>query len=279
VPLHGAEFVEKIEAACHKGGTALHSSGINPGLLNERWVVGLTGVCTSIDSIKVQEISNISTLPTLDMLVDRIGVGRLPEDVRQEHTQGAHYYHETIALTCHLLGKQVERVDYERGFIVAEEDREIPVRKTDGSTVVVRVAKGAVAGKLDRYVGHVDGRPFFTLEEIFFVDEKDSPVETNGMPYLATARIEAKPTSVDARIAMAASVLENKILQDDGTRPTYNATAVSLIQAIPIVCGAVPGIVYPSTFAHYYPDLRDFPSPLINALEAGDVDELSSSRA
>ncbi|MGY3555452.1 hypothetical protein [Williamsia sp. R60] len=265
LPVHGADFVEKVEAACRTGGTALHSSGINPGLLNERWVLGLTGVCTSIDSIKVQEISNISTLPTLDMLVDRIGVGRPPEDVRQEHTGGAHYYHETITLTCHLLGMQVDRVDYERGFIVAEEDREIPVHKTDGSTAVVKVAKGMVAGKLDRYVGHVDGKPFFTLEEIFFVDEKDSPVEMNGMPYLATARIEAKPTSVDARIAMAASVIENKILQDDGTRPTYNATAVSLIQAIPIVCGAQPGIIYPSTFAHYYPDLRDFPSPLIDA--------------
>jgi hypothetical protein len=259
LPVHGQDFVEKIEAACRKGGTAIHSSGINPGLLNERWAVGLASVCTSIDSIRVQEISNISTLPTLDMLVDRIGVGRPPEDVRQEHTKGAHYYHETIALTCHLLGQQVERIEYERGFILADEDREIPIRKPDGSTVIVKVAKGTIAGKLDRYFGYVDGKPFFTLEEIFFVDERDCPVEMNGAPYLGTIRIEGAPTSVDARIGMTASVLENKILREDGTRPTYNATAVSLIHAIPLVCGAEPGIIYPTTFAHYYPDLREFP--------------------
>src|SRR5215211_6380567 len=40
VPVQGADFLAKIEAACRKGGTALHSTGINPGLLNERWVVG-----------------------------------------------------------------------------------------------------------------------------------------------------------------------------------------------------------------------------------------------
>ncbi|MDR7167356.1 4-hydroxy-tetrahydrodipicolinate reductase [Nocardia kruczakiae] len=267
LPVHGADFVEKVEAACRGGGTALYSGGINPGTLNERWVVGLTGVCTSIDSITAQDISDISTLPSIDMLVKGIGIGRKPDDVSQEtkNTQGSRCFHETITLTCHTLGMQVERIDYEKGFILAEEDREIPVRKPDGSTEILEVPSGTVAGRLDRYVAQVDGKPFFTLEEIFFLDERDSPVETNGMPYLGTIRIEAKPTSVDARIGLTASALEGKHLTEDGTRPTYNLTAASLIQAIPIVCGAKPGIVYPSTFAHYYPDLRDFPSPLIDA--------------
>ncbi|MGY3555470.1 hypothetical protein [Williamsia sp. R60] len=267
VPVHGADFVEKIEAACRTGGTALHSSGINPGTLNERWVVGLTGVCTSIDSIEVQEIADISTLSSIDMLVKGIGISRTLDDVNQEtkHTQGSRCFHETVTLTCHTLGMQVERIDYEKGYILAKEDRDISVRKPDGSSEILRVPKDTVSGISSRYVAQVAGRPFFTLEEIFFLDERDTPVETDGMPYLATIRIEAQPTSVDARIGLTASVLEGKHLTADGIRPTYNLTAASLIQAIPIVCGAQPGIIYPSTFAHYYPDLRDFPSPLIDA--------------
>jgi hypothetical protein len=46
--LHSAEFEHKLQAACHQGGTTLHSTGINPGFLNERLVVTLTGVCTKI---------------------------------------------------------------------------------------------------------------------------------------------------------------------------------------------------------------------------------------
>jgi hypothetical protein len=159
---------------------------------------------------------------------------------------------------------QVERIDYEKGYILAKEDRDISVRKPDGTSETLRVPKDTVSGISSRYVAQVAGRPFFTLEEIFFLDERDTPVETDGMPYLATIRIEAQPTSVDARIGLTASVLECKHLTADGIRPTYNLTAASLIQAIPIVCGAQPGIVYPSTFAHYYTDLRDFPSPLID---------------
>jgi 2,4-diaminopentanoate dehydrogenase len=272
LPVQGAAFLEKIEAACRKGGSVLHSSGINPGLLNERWAVALTGVCTSIDSIRVQEISNNTTIPSLDMLVRGIGMGRTIEDVTREkkYSVGSRYYHESVTLACHLLGKQVERVDYELTWVLGREDSEYPIRQVDGTTKTLKIPKGTIAGKYDRYVGYVDGKPFYTLEEIFFLDERDTQgVKMNGRPYVGTIRIEGSPTSVEAEIGLMASVLENKTLREDGTRPTYNTTAVTLIQAIPLVCGAEPGILYPSTFAHYYPDLREFPSPLIEAsLEA-----------
>jgi hypothetical protein len=47
--------------------------------------------------------------------------------------------------------------------------------------------------------------------------------------------------------------------QGDHTLPGYYATAVPMIQAIPITVAAKPGILYPTVFAHYRPDLRDFP--------------------
>lgn len=43
------------------------------------------------------------------------------------------------------------------------------------------------------------------------------------------------------------------------TLPAYYATAIPMIQTIPVTVAAKPGILYPDVFAHYVPDLRDFP--------------------
>ncbi len=47
------------------------------------------------------------------------------------------------------------------------------------------------------------------------------------------------------------------------TTPAYHATVISMIQTIPMVCGARPGIVYANSFANFVPDLRNFKSPVI----------------
>src|SRR5690606_9369845 len=108
-----------------------------------------------------------------------------------------------------------------------------------------------------------DGRPFYVLEEIFFMHPELCPVDLRGENNVNTIRIEGEPTSVNLTMALKASVLENRWIQEDGTRPTYNATAAAMLQAIPLVCGAEPGIVYPHAFTSFVPDLRDFRSPLI----------------
>ena len=40
------------------------------------------------------------------------------------------------------------------------------------------------------------------------------------------------------------------------TIPFYQASAVPMVQAIPIVCSAAPSIVYPTVFSHFSSDLR-----------------------
>jgi hypothetical protein len=43
---------------------------------------------------------------------------------------------------------------------------------------------------------------------------------------------------------------------DDPTTAGYYATAVILMQAVPIACSAKPGIVYADNFAHYSSNYR-----------------------
>jgi len=253
----GQAYVDKLEAACHKGGTSIHSTGVNPGWLNERIVVGLTGACTSISSIKVQEFNNNAKIESLDMM-QAIGYG-LPEGSKPWiENVGDRGYGETVALTCHLLGVTIDRIKSEKSYIIAPRDYELKA---------LTVPKGTIAGLVYKYIAIVDNKPFFTLEEIWYIDPATcpEPIEgDNGDFYSIT--IEGAPVSVRAKFELMASAVDNlRFREGDNTLPAYYATAVPLIQAIPIVCGAEAGIVYPYTFAHFVPDLRDFTSPLISA--------------
>jgi hypothetical protein len=140
-PHHGPELVERLEAACRAGGTVLHSTGINPGLLNERWTTTLTSVFTRIDRIVVQEIFDCSALPSADM-VQAIGFGRDPSESHAVIELGERYYGESLANTCRILGHQMVRLDMERDFILADADYQIGA---------LTVAKGTIGGLIHRF--------------------------------------------------------------------------------------------------------------------------------
>jgi len=248
----GPTLVEKLRAACVKGNSSLHATGVNPGLLNERLVVALTGASTSISSITVQEVSDNSTIESGDMLRG-IGYGLPPTETPLIENVGDRGYGETLVLTCALLGLPVERIESEKHYFIARKDHQL---------IPLTVPKGTIAGLNFRYHAIVDGKRFMTLEELWYIDPEDLPAGTSRGDHYAVA-IEGEPVSVKAEFELMASATENlRFRPGDDTMPAYYATAVPMIQTIPVVCAAAPGLVYPRTFAHFVPDLRNFHDPL-----------------
>lgn len=252
-PYHSQALADRLEAACKQGGTCLHSTGVNPGWLYERIITTLTGASTGIKHIHVQELSDNSHIESADMMTG-LGYGQDLSITPWIENVGDRGYHETLALTCHILGVKLDRIESEKNYYVAREDiRLIPMT----------VPKGTRAGVNFLYHAIVDGRKFITLEEIWYVDERDLPDGLQRGDYY-NIKIEGEPVSVKGQFQLMASVEENlERRPGDNTLPAYYATAIPLVQAIPIVCGAEPGIVYANAFAHYSPDLRTFKSPLI----------------
>ncbi|MET0182652.1 MAG: hypothetical protein ABW199_07185 [Caulobacterales bacterium] len=236
--------VRALEEACREGKAAIHATGINPGLLCERWVVGLTAGMTTISSIKVQELADVAAIPSLGML-QSIGIGATPESLLNK--SGSRYFGEAVSGACERIGYKVERVEHSCVGIAAKQQISLPL---------MTIEPGQNAAIIHQYIGIVDERPFFTLEEYMFVDPAACPISLDGAPYVATATIEAEPTSVAMRVALQASIVENRGLRTDGTRPTYNTTAAAMLNAIPYVLEATPGIVYARAFGVHRPDLR-----------------------
>jgi hypothetical protein len=250
---HSQALHDKLEAACRKGGSCLHGTGVNPGWLYERIIATLTGASTTIKHIHVQELSDNSHIASADMMTG-LGYGQDLSETPWVENVGDRGYHETLALTCHIMGVELDRIESEKKYFVAREDFEL---------IPLTVRKGQRNGVNFLYHAIVDGRKFITLEEIWYVDERDMPAGMTRGDYY-NVKIEGEPVSVKAQFQLLASVEENlERRAGDNTLPAYYATAIPMIQSIPIVCGAEPGIILANNFANYTPDLRNFNSPLI----------------
>jgi 2,4-diaminopentanoate dehydrogenase len=242
-------LTERLEAACATGGSTLHSTGINPGLLNERWMLAFTAVCTKISRIVVQEINDNSTIDSADMM-GAIGYGQDPvgNDNPIVMALGARYYSETLFASCHALGVEVDpeiAMDFE--WIIADKDYQ---------HAAIAVAKGTINGIIHRYTATIAGEPFMTLEEIFYGGPDAAPVPVTGGDNW-TIMIEGEPASLKLHLDMKSSILrDERFAPGDLTLPAYYATSVPMLQAVPLVVDAAPGILWPSVFSSYKPDLR-----------------------
>ena len=250
---HSQALADKLQKACEKGGASLHGTGVNPGWLYERIVTTLTGASTSIEYIKVQEVIDLRSVESADMMTG-LGFGSPMNERPRIENAGDYGYSESLALTCAILGVEVERMETEKKYFIARKDIGL---------IPMTVKKGTRAGCDFLYHAIVNGRRFLTLEEIWYIDDDD--LEEGLLPGdYYTIIIEGAPVSVRGKFELLASAEKNLRFRDgDRTTPAWYATAISMFQTIPVVCGAKPGIVYPNAFANFVPDLRDFKSPLI----------------
>jgi 4-hydroxy-tetrahydrodipicolinate reductase len=246
---HGHELVDRLNAACQKGRSTMHSSGFNPGVLCERLVVALTAVCTRVDRIVVKETGDLSTLDSPNIML-ALGFGQDPQDAAaamELMDLGDRYCGEIVTHACNALGFEVERIEKECELLIADEDY---------SLKAVEVPKGTVGGFILKFTGIVAGKPFFTIEEIWYGDRSLCPITVTSSDYYLIT-IEGAPTSLRITMDVMASVVENRRFHPgDDTMPSYFASAPPILQAVPLVCDAGPGILYPSVFANCVPDLR-----------------------
>src|SRR5262245_42405740 len=56
-----ADIVERLEAACQKGGTSCFTSGIDPGFANDALPIMLLSACERVDSVRGMEILDYAT--------------------------------------------------------------------------------------------------------------------------------------------------------------------------------------------------------------------------
>jgi hypothetical protein len=75
----GPARLAMFDEAARAGRATLYGTGMNPGYVLERLVLGLTGVCTEVRRIEVTELLNAATMPDPDFVFTVMGMGSDPD--------------------------------------------------------------------------------------------------------------------------------------------------------------------------------------------------------
>ncbi|WP_319453409.1 MULTISPECIES: dihydrodipicolinate reductase [unclassified Mycobacterium] len=221
----GSGVVDKLEAACAKGGSSFHATGIEPGWAAEVLPLTMSGLFGRIDSLLVQELLDYTTYDSADMLFDIMGFGMAPDAPvpLADPVLAGSTFRASLMLVADGLGAAIDDFDYDRQVAVADEPFDVKAGRIEAGTVSAqRFSCTAIIG----------GRPALTIEHITRLGDEQAPEWPTGRGWKVT--VEGRPSMVlESRIATHG---------EDETEQGCLGTAMHAVHAIAPVCAAAPGI-------------------------------------
>ena len=235
----GEDVEARFTAAAKKGGATLHGSGITPGFFNERVALLMTGLTNDVTSIRFQEFFNAAPLAGALQTLQLFGFGLSKEDAEKNLApamMAENYLKQPIQYAADRLGVKIDRIERRPQLEVAPQDIETP------ATVI---KKGTVGTVSYAWTAYVDNKPWYTTEVYWYLGDVMRPKTAKGDDFWTIA-IEGRP-SLEVTVAAQASFA--KQLAIDPKEPTpagYIMTIVALLQAVPTVVNAAPGLLLPA---------------------------------
>lgn len=229
-PFASPKLRERLEEACRAGGTTLFTSGFDPGWSGDVIPLSLASVCERVDSIRVSELMDYSTYEDPGFTGVYFGFGR-PLDfdaplLRPGMLKGG--WGGMVVMLADALGVSLDEI--------REVHERLPAPETF-DTAMGRIEKGTCAGVRFEVQGIVDGKPMLVaahcnrLRDDIGPDwDRLSPGKTSGY------KIEVKGSP--------SLVCELEPAGEDGDHNTagITGTALRVVNAIPVVCEAEPGV-------------------------------------
>jgi 2,4-diaminopentanoate dehydrogenase len=226
----------QLQEACLEGGTSLYTTGIDPGYGSVGLAMAALNVCAEVRSVLTQEIGNMSNWVD-DVALYSWGQPDPKKCLLLKPGFNASVFRSTVVQMAEAMGVQLDDVVEGHDVLYAEEAFEAGLYS---------IPAGTIAGMRFQVKGMIDGVPRVVLEHVAKLRDTDFPdVHFKGNGYRVT--IDGEPCiQLDFRMTLRnpATLL---------ARPGYTATAMALVNAIPQVCNAPPGVLS-------YTDLRPHPS-------------------
>jgi hypothetical protein len=221
-------IAERIESACQEGGTSFYCSGIDPGFSPDALPITLSSLCERIDSIRAQEIFDYSTYDQPETLFQTMGFGQKPDAEPLLLVPGALSlaWGPSVRMVAKALAVELDEIRQKHELALAEETFSI-------SCGVVE--KGTIAGIRFEVAGVVKGVPRIFVEHITRLHADVAPEWPRGNgPGTYRVTIEGMP-ALRCDLDVGFNSADHNI---DGCV----ASAMRLVNAIPAVCQAPPGL-------------------------------------
>lgn len=237
-----AAFTEPLRQAALAGGTSFFTTGIDSGFANDVLPLVLSGVSRVIESIRVTEMFNYATYPDRSAVYEILGFGKPPEFTAFAATPGVFTFgwgpvlHQLAA----GLGVKIDRIEEGNERIAATESFDTPTG---------HIAAGTIAAMRSTLTGYVGDTATFVVDHVTRMRDDIAPdwpqphisIPPKDLGYgLASGRgvyrveIEGSP-SMRCELEMAED--------HDHDLGARIAGASRMVNAIPAVCAAPPGLL------------------------------------
>lgn len=236
-PAANPDLVAKLEAACAQGRTSFYTSGIDPGIANDALPLLLMSMCARVDEVRIMEIVNYDTYDQPEVLFGTMGFGKPLDHDPLILIPGVltMAWGPIVQSLAHGLGVTLDEIRETRAKVATETAFDIPSG---------HVAAGTMAAMRFEIQGIVAGRPAIVVEHVTRLRDDlapEWPQPTGSGCY----RISVKGSpSLQCELTLAG---------EDGDHNTGGlvATALRLLNAIPAVCDAAPGLLSPHDLPLY----------------------------
>lgn len=215
----------RVEAACERGGTSIHSTGSSPGFITEAVPLVLTSIARRVDELTVDEYANLSQRPSPELLFGVMGFGAEPfafDPGRLRH--GRTSFGPSLRLVADALSLPLDSVEAE-GELATARHR---VRIAAGE-----LAAGTVAAQRLTVTGMHAGRPLLRFRATWYCTPDLTPAwDLHDTGWHVSVRGDA-PLEVGLRLPVPLDRMAE-------VSPSY--TANRAVNAVPFVCAAASGI-------------------------------------
>ena len=216
---------DRIERACSRGETSIHSTGSSPGLISEAVPLVLTSLQRRLDGLVIDEFADLSRRDSPTLLFELMGFGRDPASFdpgRWAH--GAASFGPSLRLTAEALGLPLDAVEATGEVAVARQSVEIAAGPLPAGTVA---AQRMVVNGLRH------GRPLLTFRANWYCTTDLEPA-WDLRPTGWRVKVDGDaPLDVDLRFDVPLERMGE-------LSPGY--TAHRAVNAVAVVCAAAPGI-------------------------------------
>jgi 2,4-diaminopentanoate dehydrogenase len=215
----------RVEDACERGGSSIHSTGISPGFISEALPIVLTSIQRRLDRLQIREFADLSSRNSPELLFDLMGFGREPatfDPGRWSH--GVESFGPSLRLIGEAVGLPLDSVQATGDVATATRDIEIAAGT---------IRAGTVAGQRMTVSGLRGGQELLGFSATWYCSaeiDADWSLRDGGWHVIVDGDC---PLDIEIRLAVPLERMAE-------TTPGY--TANRAVNAVAVVCDAPPGI-------------------------------------
>lgn len=220
---------QRVEDACARGNSSIHSTGSSPGFVTEALPIVLASIQRSLNSISINEYADCSSRDSPAMIFEIMGFGQKPaasNQARYDYLRDA--FGPSLSVLAEGLGLPLDSLEATGGVGLARRDTQIAAGL---------VPAGTVAAQRTIVTGKRNGEAIVSFTATWFIS---SDVDTDdGTEW--DFRSSGWRLLVDGDCPLDVTITF-PVAPENYAEMTPGLTAHRPVNVVPYICEAAPGI-------------------------------------